>query len=380
MEEPKRESFFRKIKGSKGYTILSAFIKSAAVGLFFAILCFAYDLYHDKEQDKLLENSLELSNESLNKIQKSVEELNQIKQSLSTRYLGIFPDYITEIGMLYDSLSTEDTIIIFEDVLYYGIKSRPKEFYEINKRLLEHAMNGGSITVAYYDVKNGKPKPFDIFHKVIIESRIDSKYHAHMKEKRQGKRDKEKKSGANTPIDIMEMSRFDSVLCEEYFAKTRIDDKEVFKKDVDAYLSKDLVNGFGPARSKADSVCHQMCFQIDSVKQYYLGRKAIDKICFSDYEKMYREMSEVIKGYYGEFGIEMIPLNEYLTMSCWMVQNSSRKTVRTVLAFPSKYSTDEIGFYSQDEAFSKYIGTMLKGVKQNQQYGNENDSNEAPVE
>lgn len=34
-----------------------------------------------------------------------------------------------------------------------------------------------------------------------------------------------------------------------------------------------------------------------------------------------------------------------------------------ILAFPSKYSSDEIGFYSQDELFSEYILTVLKGIR-----------------
>ena len=50
-------------------------------------------------------------------------------------------------------------------------------------------------------------------------------------------------------------------------------------------------------------------------------------------------------------------MNEYLTMSCWLVRD------KTVLAFPSKYATEEIGFISQDKAFVDYIHTMLVGVR-----------------
>ena len=83
---------------------------------------------------------------------------------------------------------------------------------------------------------------------------------------------------------------------------------------------------------------------------------------------MYKKLSEIILSYYTKYGINMVPLNEYLTMSCWLVKKSSRKEVKAVLAFPSKYSTEEIGFYSQDEAFSRYISTMLEGVQQNRRW------------
>ena len=48
-------------------------------------------------------------------------------------------------------------------------------------------------------------------------------------------------------------------------------------------------------------------------------------------------------------------------MSCWLTKVGDSE--KAIFAFPSKYSTDEIGFTSQDKAFSKYIHTMLNGIK-----------------
>lgn len=345
----KERNWLKRIKGTRGVELLSTFIKSAAVGLLFAVLCFVYDVYHDSAQDKQLEAS--------------IAKLANIEQSLSTRYLGIFPEYITEIGTLFSDLKSTDSIVIFEDVLYYGIKSRPKEFYNVNKQLFEHSIRDGFIAVAYYNYDNTARS--SIFHKMIIESRIDPKYHPIMAERRREELSRLMNDTVLSMDNSKAFRKVDSVLCEEYFAATRNDDPEKFRKDIEAYLKNDLINLETTINTPAELVTYEMCVQLDSVKHQYLGNgKPVESILFSDYEQMYRSISGIIADYYSKYNMDLIPLDEYLTMSCWMVQNGNQKGVKTVLAFPSKYSSDEIGFYSQDEAFSKYIGTMLEGVRQ----------------
>lgn len=346
-EKGKWKRFAQRVSKTKGYELLSAFVKSAAVGMLFAIFCFGYDVYQDNAQDRQL--------------QESIDKLARIEQSLSTRYLGIFPEYIPEISGLFEDLEPADTVVIFEDVLYYGIKSRPTEFCHLNNELFAHSLRGGSITVAYYNV-NGS-RSMGIFHKMIIESRIGMKYIPEMNATR---REESRILRETHPeLDFATVMRMtDSIQCEKYFAMTRDDNPEKFKKDVDVYLDKALIPVSDSPFSMAEHITYQMCVEIDSVKQHYLG-KPYDQISFYDYEEMYRDISNVIIRYYTINGFELVPLDEYLTMSCWMAQRGTRKEVKTVLAFPSKYSTDEIGFYSQDEAFSKYISMMLDGVRQN---------------
>lgn len=335
---------------TKIINVLGTFLKSAVVGLLFAVICFAYDVYRDKEQDQ--------------KLEESVNKLAKIEQSLSTRYLGIFPEYISEIGNLFDNIHESDTIIIFEDVLYYGIKSRPKEFRRFNEELLKHSLNGGHITVAYYDVVKDKTKRSrdDIFHKMIVESRINGKYIDPMEEELRSEFLKIRDNMLPDKPEIM--ASIDSALCEKYFAMSRNDDQNMFIKDVNMYLSDDLINGLRITSSTTayEQTVYNMCKDIDAIKHKYLD-KPINLITFADYENMYREMGKRIADCYAENNIELVPLNEYLTMSCWLVKNSGSNNLKAILAFPSKYSTDEIGFYSQDEAFAKYITTMLVGVK-----------------
>lgn len=358
MGQGKLKNFFQRVQKMRGFELLSAFIKSAAVGLLFAVICFAYDVYQGSEQDKQL--------------QKSIDKLASIEQSLSTRYLGIFPEYISEISLLFDDLEPSDTVVIFEDVLYYGIKSRPTEFCKMNDKLFEHALHGGSITVVYYNVAQSGLKPIwnEVFHKMIVESRINAKYIGEMDDERLAEMRRIREE--NPKVDRSVSRAIDSTLCEKYFAMTRNDNLEKFCNEVATYLDKGLIPLADRPFSMAESITYQMCLEIDSVKEAHIGNhKPCETILFYDYEQMYRGMSEVIIKYYTRYGIEMVPLDEYLTMSCWMAQKGNRKEVKTVLAFPSKYSTDEIGFYSQDEAFSKYITTMLEGVRQSQRNNNQ---------
>ena len=335
---------------TKIVNVFSTFLKSAIVGLLFAVICFVYDVYRDQEQDK--------------KLEQSVSKLIKIEQSLSTRYLGIFPEYISEIGNLFDNIDPADTIIIFEDVLYYGIKSRPKEFRKFNEQLLRHALSGGHITIAYYDVEK-KTTTANIFHKMIIESRINGKFLNAMDEERRAEfrllREKNMlgKRGAVTAID--------STLCEKYLAMTRNDNPEKYKKDVAVYLSDELIRGSEVTSSTTayEHIVHELCVEIDNVKHHYLD-KDVNDITFADYENMYRMMGQKIVDCYEKHGIHLVPLDEYLTMSCWLVKSGHNNNgIKAILAFPSKYSTEEIGFYSQDEAFANYITTMLNGVINN---------------
>ena len=139
----------------------------------------------------------------------------------------------------------------------------------------------------------------------------------------------------------------DSTVSEKYFTKTRNERGTEFEKHVKRCLIP-IYN------SETDS--DSLFFRIDEVKRKALD-KPIQSITFQDYMDMYQGISRELIAAFKAHNIELIGLDEYLVMSCWLNDE------KAVLAFPSKYSTDEIGFFSQDPAFSKYIFTMLEGVK-----------------
>jgi hypothetical protein len=153
-------------------------------------------------------------------------------------------------------------------------------------------------------------------------------------------------------------------LCDKYFKATIKKDYKKFEESINGengYLSTALINFGENETTQGAGVAKDMCKDIQKLKEKYL-KKDLNKITFADFENMNREISMVIAEYYEKRGIKLVPLDEYLTMSCWMVKYGNTTGIKAVLAFPSKYSSDEIGFYSQDEAFARYITTMLNGI------------------
>lgn len=152
----------------------------------------------------------------------------------------------------------------------------------------------------------------------------------------------------------MLLIRIDSLNCRRYFVHTRDADLDAFEARVKRY-SNSLSSNCREDLNSPDLIAS--CERIDSIKNYWIAQKEVSDIDFYDLENMYRAISKEMANLYNSLGIELIPLDEYLTMSCWLAGD------RAVLAFPSKWASDEIGFFSQDPAFVRYITAMLTGVR-----------------
>ena len=340
---------FEKLKTSKSYKILNSIAKSAIFALALSIVLFAFEMYKEVEQESL-------NNQHFIE---TVRQLDKVRQSLSTRFLGTFPNYLTEINRVFENLQVQDTVVIFEDVLYYGIKSRPDEFSYFQQLLIRHSRQGGKVIVAYYNNHpDGMQGPIwnTVFHRMILEGRISSAYVPKIREERAEEFRRERG-------DYSWMVRTDSIITEKYFMRTCRDNRDAAENTWKGYLTpiaKDTIQ-----KSTDDIVVKRVCQQIDSIKQTYLGNgKRLDDVHFADYKRMYSDMTDCIADFYRYNGIELIPLNEYLTMSCWLIKPADvNRSTEAILAFPSKYASDEIGFYSKDASFADYISKMLEGVR-----------------
>ena len=98
---------------------------SASFALILSVAFFAYEMSEGKRETEEI-----------------VKNLVTIQNSLTTRYLGLFPEYIYNINTILENalehqkISTKaDTVIIFEDVLYYGIRSDAEGFRKMYQNI-----------------------------------------------------------------------------------------------------------------------------------------------------------------------------------------------------------------------------------------------------
>lgn len=366
--------------------VFKKIFQSATFALLLSVAFFAYEMNSGAEESK-----------------KIVNDLMAIQNSLSTRYLGLFPEYIGNINNLldnaiehHDKVKDKDAVIICQDVLYYGIRSDVHGFRDMLTNLVTLSEKGCHISIAYYDEKSFPFK--NMINNSLISTTQQKNYRSDRSEYRErlrlikeeynnisrGKTQAERvavmESAINKHFDnyivkkraqssknnsfselrnqLADERRVDSILCEQYFRVTNAENPNKIKKLVTELLRPIPLSGNNTsAYVKVDSLCREL----DAIKQKHLN-KPLDTVLYADVKNMYAEITIAIANMLNELeNVELVPLDEYLTMSCWMTIVNGKQTA--IIAFPSKYSSDEIGFISQDTAFSKYIQTMLEGMK-----------------
>jgi len=321
-----------RIKEKKIYRYLS---DTAIVGLIITISISTFQIFQASKQTVQLAESL--------------QRIDAVEKSVTTHFLGTYPEYIDEINHLLLSFQLEkssfanDTIIIFEDVLFYGYRSSPFNFINMHKALLWLADNGCHIVIAYYYPSKNNP----VFNAMVQEELISPNLIVSMKK------------------EIYDHRENREEIIEKYFMRNRTSSKEAAQayNDLVSEYRKCLNSLDLPKETPLDREMITLSEELDSIKSTYMGKPTDDvsKIKYDDFLNMYIAFNNCIKQHYLRHErtnfVEIIELQEYMTMSCWLVRD------RAVLAFPSKYATEEIGFISQDNAFVRYIHTMLNGVK-----------------
>jgi hypothetical protein len=59
--------------------------------------------------------------------------------------------------------------------------------------------------------------------------------------------------------------------------------------------------------------------------------------------------------------ITLVPIDDFLSIRGWLITRRKGES-RAIMAFPSRYSSSEIGFYTTDESTTDYIKTMQQGI------------------
>ena len=276
-----------------------------------------------------------------------VGNLTHIEQSLSTRHIGIFPDYLDKINLLLSETpcpqADSSKLIIFEDVLFYGAFYNGTAFKEMIRHLTELANKGKQITIAYYahgeNMGSGR-----MFRETVQESWLRQQDLKKLTtERRELMRSLRSENNSRSGVFLVA----DSIVSEKYFAYYRDNERKEFSERIE----KILVPFYDNTKKSPE-----LFLKIDNIKNKYLNKPA-NSITFRDIYTMYQEITEELKIFYEQHNIKLIPLNNYLTMSCW--SNGEK----ALFAFPGKFAADEIGFISSDRAILDYIETMLEGVE-----------------
>lgn len=380
-------------KFGKFFTLVS---NSASFALLLSILFFSYESIENSKETEEVTNNLVGIQESLDPL---VGSLADIESSLSTRYLGIFPEYIGNINnLLAEAKSTNvnshisDTVIIFEDVLHYGVLSDPAGFKKLMRNLLDLSMNGCQVTIVHYNPDGMQFKqmvtdeliPSDVQlayrnerralsqlardtasfqHWMSKEGTIIEKYFGE-KYDLENEADQKQvtdiiKGGSGRRYSIEQLSNY---MLEYHFAANKAANRGKFEKSLDKIKNTKLADDT-IADNRVARMVNTLCKSLDSLKLHYMD-KPLEDVRYSDYLNLYTQMTAVIAQTLDVSPtIEIIPIDESIMMCCWMVDIDGNQ--KAIFAFPSKYSTDEIGFISKDAAIIKYINTMLKGVKNN---------------
>lgn len=330
----------KKYKQSRLFKISHIITTSATFALFLSIAFFVFETWDNKRDTHEV-----------------IDNLMQIQNSLSTRYLGLFPEYITGIDSLLakgtshhmqSSIHNVDTVIIFEDVLYYGIKSRPRGFCKMNELVYQLAQRGCQIYIAYYKA-NGRA-----YQQMIRESLIETSLLSDFEQDR-------RRLFLDTTLAIADKRKMDSVLCEQYYQLSRSKNERAHDRGIREYLRTIPIQKQAQ-EGTAQFYVNDLAQKMDSIKKNTIGKKKPKDVTYAEYKQMYIGFTHQMEDFYSQCGenVHLIPLDDYLTMSCWMISGGGNS--KAIFAFPSKYATDEIGFISQDQAIATYIRTMLNGV------------------
>lgn len=118
------------------------------VGLFLALLAFAIGLWHLKEIRKVIRDARAQADEAKGhtiELLKHSAALEEVKGSLSTRYVGQFPEYYPEIVELLKGAKRE--IVIFCDFPAYASFTDPRTWFDYEQTVERKTQQEG-VTVS----------------------------------------------------------------------------------------------------------------------------------------------------------------------------------------------------------------------------------------
>ena len=299
----------------KGSSIINKITASAfaitIVGVVITIFAMYKSCSDMNESSKILRSASQ-------EIDTTRHKIDTVLTSVNTRYIGVFPDFINHVNTLLSE--AENKIIIFEDVLSYGMFSCPEQFHE-------------TISILRSQLYDNK-KPMKVYF-VIYNSDL-------CKEK-----DVEQWLGIRLNID-----RLSNEKREERFQKTISGNIAEFQAKYDKFVNydfseeKDKVSSFEDLQQiKKQNLPDSITFL--TYKNFTTTLEEMRKILFSTFEKAGKRRCEIIES----------PTRHI--MHCWLIDNR-----QIIYSFPTQDGgVTEIAFRSQDHAIISLINQKLEEHK-----------------
>lgn len=407
----KFSDFIEKLKNRKFVRITKIITGSATFALLLSIVFFAVESYSNMKE----------SQELTDKLKEQSDNLMKIQSSLSTRYLGEFPNFLPNISELYSHVKVGDTIIIMEDVLFYGINSDPAQFYNSNLQLMDLANKGVHVMVFYYRPRSMtfdmtinewalSPACYKEYKETLMEFHrrsalykakkrriIDSCANLHCSKQatdqlifalmektfgdiidknflveQKNRMLRQNPDADNSADSTLAAARDDNeqirnILPEKYFAKTRTTDNSYFIKFITTRRRPTMSSVNATATTRTEKEVRAMCEKMDEIRTKYLGKEGepMDGITYANVRDMFTEMTGVMEETYKKNPtVTMVPVDEFLSVFSWCVQSKSTGD-KAIMAFPSRYSSSEIGFFTTDNTMTNYVFTMKQGILTN---------------
>lgn len=393
--------FIEKLRSNKFMHVAKIVAESATFALCVSLVLFAIEMFNSMQESKQLS-----------------QNLLEIQHSLSTKYLGKFPDFMPDINRLYGDATAGDSIVILEDVLFYGINSAPIDFYEASLKLFDLAANGSPVMISYYipdgiafnfmlqesllsqkQYKNYRDTLMLFYQRshlykrekmVVIDSCVANnfkrtetdreiashldKYFGDIFEKADIEKQKERmiaqepsrltENDGNSIASRSDNARARALLIEKFFEKTKKEDLKSFQSMVAMYRRPTMIAKVNESSTRIQLETQSMCLKMDSIRIKYLGADgtSVDNIKFIDFKQMFTEMTQVMEDTYHRYpSITLVPIDEFISVRSWLVDSRAGDS-KAIMAFPSRYSSSEIGFYTSDETTRDYIKTMQRGI------------------
>ena len=260
-----------------------------------------------------------------------------IIDSISTRYVGEFPATMGQINKLL--LDATESIVIFEDVLGYGMFSEPDEFHKYLTILDKKSADGKlklEIVIYNNDVNLRTTKM------QFVGSKYIEKFRSLRNEKDSAKTIEERE------IVINKMVVFRDSIFTEYLKEN--------KKKWEYFLNYDFSNEKGQEGKNGYT-------QLDKSKNIFKDRD-VESIKFLEFYDMLvdfdKKIETILTAGGGRSNVKIETVGIMHTMNCWLTKG---KDTKAIFGFTRGFGSSEIAFTTIDPQLIAHINSLKISMK-----------------